>query len=89
MHCITESNMLSVKKTSPNKRYRYIPLTNKNVNIFNAYKDNRYKKTAVTLSYRYMSKQSNVHILDESIFFLSWYIFWIKMLKFVLSPAPA
>lgn len=44
MHCITESNMLSVKKTSPNKRYRYIPLTNKNVNIFNAYKDDRYKK---------------------------------------------
>lgn len=50
MRCITESNMLSVKKTSPNKRYRYIPLTNKNVNIFNAYKDDRYKKTAVTLS---------------------------------------
>lgn len=70
MHCITESNMLSVKKTSPNKRYRYIPLTNKNVNIFNAYKDDRYKKTAITLSLysenRYMSKQSNVHILDES-----------------------
>lgn len=44
MHCITESNMLSVKKTSPNKRYQYIPLTNKNVNIFNAYKDDRYKK---------------------------------------------
>lgn len=71
MHCITESNMLSVKKTSPNKRYRYIPLTNKDVNIFNAYKDDRYKKkTAVTLSLysenRYMSKESNVHILDES-----------------------
>lgn len=46
MRCITESNMLSVKKTSPNKRYRYIPLTNKNVNIFNAYKDDGYKKNS-------------------------------------------
>lgn len=70
MRCITESNMLSVKKTSPNKRYRYIPLTNKNVNIFKHTKMIDLKKTAVTLSLysenRYMSKESNVHILDES-----------------------
>lgn len=70
MHCITESNMLSVKKTSPNKRYRYIPLTNKNVNIFKQTKMKDLKKISCHIIFkysenRYMSKQSNVHILDE------------------------
>lgn len=48
MHCNTESNMLSVKKTSPNKRYRYIPLTNKNVNIFKQTKMKDLKKNQLS-----------------------------------------
>lgn len=38
--------MLFVKKILFNKRYWYILLINKDVNIFNVYKDDRYKKNS-------------------------------------------